>query len=100
MFVETIARALKLPYAAIALEPSSGLEVAAAYGNSPGEVVRLPLVCQADTVGQLLLARRAPDESFSPADRRLVEDLARQVGVAVHAARLTASAHLRWTSSA
>jgi two-component system, NarL family, sensor kinase len=89
LIVETLARALKLPYAAIALEPSSGLEVAAAYGNSPGEVVRLPLVYQADTVGQLLLARRAPDESFSPADRRLVEDLARQVGVAVHAARLT-----------
>ena len=38
----------------------------------------------------MILAPRAPGEAFTPSDRRLLEDLARQAGVAVHAARLTA----------
>jgi signal transduction histidine kinase len=37
----------------------------------------------------LLLGPRAPGESFSSADRRLLDDLAREAGVAVHAVRLT-----------
>src|SRR5229473_135838 len=41
-------------------------------------------------VGHLLLGPRAPGEPFSPADRRLLDDLARQAGVTVHAVRLTA----------
>jgi signal transduction histidine kinase len=47
------------------------------------------LVYQGETVGQLILATRAPGEMFSPADQRLLDDLARQAGVAVHAVRLT-----------
>jgi signal transduction histidine kinase len=46
-------------------------------------------VYQHETVGQLLLAPRAPGETFSPADRRLLDDLAREAGVAVYAVRLT-----------
>ena len=37
-----------------------------------------------------MIATRAPGEGFSGADRRLLEDLARQAEVAVHAVRLTA----------
>jgi two-component system NarL family sensor kinase len=37
-----------------------------------------------------VIAPRAPGEQFSPADRSLLEDLARQAEVAVHAVRLTA----------
>jgi signal transduction histidine kinase len=37
----------------------------------------------------LLLAPRAPGETFSAADKRLLDDLAHQAGVAVHAVRLT-----------
>ena len=37
----------------------------------------------------MLLGSRAVGEAFSPADRRLLDDLARQAGVAVHAVRLT-----------
>jgi signal transduction histidine kinase len=44
---------------------------------------------QGETVGQLILAPRAAGESFSLADRRLLDDLARQAGVAAHAVRLT-----------
>jgi signal transduction histidine kinase len=36
-----------------------------------------------------MLSPRAPGESFSPADQRLLDDLARQAGIAAHAVRLT-----------
>jgi signal transduction histidine kinase len=53
------------------------------------DALRLPLVYQNEVVGQLVLAHRAPGEAFSAADRRLLEDLAHQAGVAAHAVRLT-----------
>ncbi len=45
---------------------------------------------QGETVGQLLLGPRSPGESFSSADRRLLEDLAHHAGVAVHGVRVMA----------
>src|SRR5438477_8377414 len=90
MIVESVARALKLPYTAIAVERTAGHELAAVYGESSGQILRLPLIYQAETVGHLLLGHRAPDEPFTSVDRRLLDDLARQVGVAVHASQLTA----------
>jgi signal transduction histidine kinase len=90
--VETIAQALKLPYVALALQGDGGLTIAAAHGTpAPASPpLRLPLVYQHATIGELLVAPRARGESFSPADRQLLADLARQVGVAAHAVRLTA----------
>jgi signal transduction histidine kinase len=108
--VETVAQALKLPYAAIALQQGDELVLAAEYpdketrrqgvkdGNgvdqsislSPALPVCLSLVYQGEAVGQLLLEPRTGDTSFSTADRRLLDDIAHQAGVAVHAVRLTA----------
>src|SRR5829696_4271232 len=88
--VETIAQALKLPYAAILLKEAEGFKTAAAYGTPMGEPEVLPLVYQREEVARLALAPRAPGEGFSDADRRLLEDLARHAEVAVHAVRLTA----------
>src|SRR5918998_1824002 len=90
--VETIAQALKAPYVAITVQQSGGDGFArvAEHGTPKGELVVLPLVYQQEKVGQLLVAPRAPRETFSQADTRLLEDLARQVEVAVHAVRLTA----------
>jgi signal transduction histidine kinase len=51
--------------------------------------LRLPLVYQHEPIGELILAPRAPGEAFTPADRRLLEDLARQAAAAAHAVRLT-----------
>jgi signal transduction histidine kinase len=87
---ETIAQALKLPYAAILLKEGEGFRTAAAYGSPTGEPEALPLVYQREEIGRLVLSPRAPREGFSDADRRLLEDLARQAEVAVHAVRLTA----------
>jgi signal transduction histidine kinase len=86
---ETIAQALKLPYAAILLKENEGFRTAAAYGSPAGESDAWPLVYQREEIGRLVIAPRAPGEEFSAADRRLLEDLARQAEVAVHAVRLT-----------
>src|SRR5215203_3616480 len=87
--VETIAQALKLPYVAILLKEGEGFRTTAAYGSPRGEPETLPLVYQREELGRLVLSPRAPGEGFSDADRRLLEDLARQAEVAVHAVRLT-----------
>ena len=49
----------------------------------------LPLVYQLETIGQLILAPRAPGEQFSQTDRRLLETIARQAGIAAYNVRLT-----------
>ena len=58
--VETIAQALKLPYAAILLKDGDGYRSAAAYGSPTGEPEALPLVYQREEIGRLLLSPRAP----------------------------------------
>ena len=88
--VETVAQALKLPYVAMALKQDGEFVMMASSGTAPSEVIRLPLVYQSEPVGELVLAPRAPGESFTPADRTLLSDLARQAGIAAHAVHLTA----------
>lgn len=94
--VETVADALKLPYAAIALKDGEQVSIAAEYlrpstaePRKVGEVEILPLVYQMEIIGQLILAPRSPGESFSQADKQLLETIARQAGVAAHNLRLT-----------
>jgi signal transduction histidine kinase len=88
--VETIAQALKLPYVAILLKEGEGFRSAAAYGSPTAEPEALPLIYQREEIGRLVIGTRAPGEQFSTGDRHLLEDLARQTEVAVHAVRLTA----------
>lgn len=91
LIVETVAQALKLPYAALAIRAGDGFALAAVHGApiAPGTTVTLPLTYNAEEVGQLILAPRTPGEPFSAADRRLLSDLARQIGVAAYAVQLT-----------
>jgi signal transduction histidine kinase len=86
---ETVAHALKLPHVAIELKRREEYETGAEYGRPAGEPLRLPLVYGTETVGRIVLSPRAPGEAFGPADRRLLEDLARQAGITAHAVRLT-----------
>ncbi|HEX6553402.1 MAG TPA: GAF domain-containing protein [Ktedonobacteraceae bacterium] len=88
--VDIVAQALKLPYVAILLKQEDTFRLAASAGELVGEPLVLPLVYQAETVGHMRLAPRAPGEAFTPADRRLLDELARQAGLAAHAVRLTA----------
>ncbi len=101
--VETIAQTLKLPYVAIELEKEKRFETQPATDPLPASissptissehkqpgVVSFPLVYQGENVGQLLVAPRAQDEPFSPLDRHLLENIARQAGMAVHAVSIT-----------
>ena len=126
--VEDVAKALRLPHAAIWLVDGDALHLGAAYGEAPPESVArdaaaveklrrvpaglrpldlgsssiygsilahsgatliLPLTHRGELVAALGVAPRAHGEDFSPADRRLLRDLATQSGVAVHAVRLT-----------
>jgi signal transduction histidine kinase len=86
--VETVAQALKLPYAAILWKQEDTLALAASYGRPGAEPMSLPLVYQSETIGQLRLGPRARGEAFSPADMRLLDELARHAGLATHAVRL------------
>ena len=56
--VETVAQELKPPYVALALKQDEAFITAATYGLPQPELVILPLVYQAETVGQIHLAPR------------------------------------------
>ena len=90
--VETVAQVFRLPYVAITIRQGGEFALAAAHGSPTGTGDRstLPLVYQGATIGQLLVAPRAPGQPFSQADWRLLEGIARQAGVAAHGVRLTA----------
>jgi signal transduction histidine kinase len=96
--VETVAHALKLPYVAIVWKREQtplGAEpqlLAAAFGTSEGSAAdtRVPLVHQGKYLGDLVLSPRQRGEELTPADLRLVRDLAPQIGMALHSALLLA----------
>jgi two-component system, NarL family, sensor kinase len=87
--VDTIAEALKLPYVAIELRQGPGAGILVAHGRPQRPLLDLPLSYQSELVGRLLLSPRSAADAFSPADLRVLEDLARQVGIAAHALRMT-----------
>lgn len=94
--VETVAEALKLPYAAITLKTGESFKIVAEYarvatgnGRPDADVEILPLVYQSETMGQLVLAPRGRGETFSQADMWLLETIARQAGVVAYNVRLT-----------
>jgi signal transduction histidine kinase len=87
--VESVAEALRLPYVALEIGPPGVVELSTSRGEPVGETFSLPLVYGAEQVGQLTFSPRAPGESLSSSDRRLLDDLARNAGAAVHSVRLT-----------
>lgn len=85
--VRTVAQTLKLPYAAISLEG----EIVAAHGQPVTETESWPLIYQAETIGQLVVAHRTAGEPFNPADRLLLDNIVHQAGAAARAVGLTAA---------
>lgn len=88
--VETVAQTLKLPYAAIILRSDESIQVAAAFGSTAARAVVLPLMYQHQFIGELRVAPRSPDEPFTVAESRLLEDIAAQTAIAVHSVKLAA----------
>jgi signal transduction histidine kinase len=85
----TLREALKLPYAEIQLRRKEGFETAAVAGDPAENALHLPLVYGGEKVGRLVVGPRAGDETFGPTERRLLENLAHQIGASVHAALMT-----------
>ncbi|GIF48165.1 histidine kinase [Asanoa ferruginea] len=81
---QTVADTLRLRY--VAVEVAGGATVAS--GVAEGPPTRLPLTFQGEDVGALAVWP-APTTRRRGGDQRLLADLARHVGVAVHAARET-----------
>lgn len=88
--VETVGQALKIPYVAIEGNQGQLTSVITEFGIRRRELERFQLIYQSDTVGQLVIAHRSPQEQFREAEYRLLRNIARQTGAAVHAAKLTA----------
>ena len=87
--VDTVADALRLPYVGLELGTPPSARLAAERGTRPDAVVDRLLAFQGQPVGRLVVAPRGPSEPLSASDKRLLDDLAQQVGVAAHAALLT-----------
>ena len=91
IIVQTVAQALKLPSVALTSRQQGEDILVASTGEASREPrARVPLVAQSEHVGDLWLSARTPGESLTPADLRLLHDLAPQIAVAVQAVRLTA----------
>ncbi|MCB0050482.1 MAG: sensor histidine kinase [Caldilinea sp.] len=86
---ETIAQTLKLPYVAIAMQQGDALQTAETYGRCTTTPQAFALSYQGAVIGQLLVATRAADEAFTAQEERLLQNIARQAGTAVHALQLT-----------
>ena len=85
--VHAVTDALRAPYAAVLL-PGDAAPAAAAGRPAHPEVV-VPLVMRGTQAGSLIVAQRTPTEPYSERDLALLEDLARHIAVAAHAAALT-----------
>jgi signal transduction histidine kinase len=93
--VETIGQTLKLPYVAIITDDETQPQAVftrlpEGRAQPPERLVRLPLSYQNQAVGVLRVAPRIGEERFNQADRKLLNDLAQQTGIAMYAARITA----------
>lgn len=86
---DTLSQGLKLPFAAIEMERESSAEMVAVAGYLHGEPFAVPLTYQHEHVGRLLLGLRRGEHHFSPADERLLHDIAHRAGAVVYAHRLS-----------
>jgi signal transduction histidine kinase len=82
----TVAEALKLPYVAIETGHDGRME-RTAVGEPVDNLLRLPLTYGGESVGRMVLGARTGG-TFTPADAALLEDLAHQTAIAVHAVTL------------
>jgi signal transduction histidine kinase len=87
--VETVAQALKLPYAEITLLHGEKLECAARYGEKAVERIPFSIQYQGQAVGYLNVASRRPGELFGEADEGLLRQIARQAGPVAYTVQLT-----------
>lgn len=84
--VTSVREALRLPYVSL-MWPDS--EVVASSGVPQNNCESLDILYQGGKIAELVFAARDQDDYWTAADRRILNDLARQAGSALHAVRLT-----------
>lgn len=88
--VESVAEALRLPYAAVEFARGEDVQVIASHGIvGRGEIERRELFYRGEKVGTLAV-EVPPGRTLASADESLLDDLASHVGVAVQSVSLTA----------
>ncbi len=90
--VESIAHGLRLPYVAVMLKEGTEFVLAADYGTQPASNLtceRISLNYRSQSVGEILVSRRAGEDSFTADEKTLLQNIARQVGVAAYAIQVT-----------
>ncbi len=80
---EKVAIALQIPYAAIETYSRVGIEQFAVYGTPTEDTVSIELEVKGMSVGRLILGVHRLEEALPPGTRHMIEDLVRQVSIAV-----------------
>ncbi|MFC0213973.1 sensor histidine kinase [Paenibacillus chartarius] len=92
--VEATAQVLRVPYTALEMQTGDGeTAVIASYGKpdgSGGRVSSIPLSIQGELVGRLIVGTDHLSEVLPGGQRDVLDDLIRQLSIAVQAERLTA----------
>ncbi len=92
MLAKSISQALRLPYVAIMLKEGAEYTLAADCGENSAPFPNcecFPLNYQNETIGQILVSCRAGEEFFNRDEKSLLQNIARQVGVAAYAVQVT-----------
>ncbi|MEU6023299.1 histidine kinase [Micromonospora sp. NPDC047134] len=97
LLADTIAKSLRVPYVAVEVDDPEGGDPPGggatrwpqvAHGTPTTSVERFDMLIHGDRVGQLVVAHRRTGDRFTPMERRILTDVARQATVAVATARL------------
>jgi two-component system, NarL family, sensor kinase len=86
---DAVGEALRVPAVEVELRHDDRWVPGATRGVPSGFPLELPLTFRGEPVGRLRVYPRAAGQDFTAKDRQLLEDLARQAGVAVHVVQAT-----------
>ncbi|MBW5447638.1 hypothetical protein GE107_16390 [Cohnella sp. CFH 77786] len=89
LVLESLAQALRLPYASIRDHREGSDMLLASYGVPVSECLEFPLSIQNEPVGTLILGSSAIHNLIPPSKRYLLDDLIRQVAIATRTALLS-----------
>ena len=84
-----IGASLRVPFVAVSVTDDTGATIGAHWGRPNCGTESIPLQAHGDVLGRLEIGRREPHRTLVGADRRLLEDLARQAALAASIVRRT-----------
>ncbi|MBT2727213.1 sensor histidine kinase [Bacillus sp. ISL-75] len=87
--VEEVAKALKLPFAAIDIKMEGQFQRVASFGQEIQMKSEFPLTIQQECIGTLIVGARSLQETLPPEKVYMLNDLFRQVTLAVQTVRIT-----------